>query len=319
MVQCSKKGLVVFLMGPTATGKSELAVQLFEKLPVELVSVDSAMVYRGMDIGSAKPDSSIRNRVPHALIDIEDPATAYSAGRFVEDALKEIKRIREANRIPLLVGGTMLYFRALSAGLADLPESSPQVREALMKEALLSGWDAMHNRLQAIDPDAAQRIHPNDSQRILRALEVEKLTGHTLSTLLAERNQPVLSGTVLKLALIPPSREELSELIAQRFQEMLTKGLVEEVAKLWRRNDLDLSLPSMRAVGYRQIGEYLNGQMSLTEAEERAVIATRQLAKRQMTWLRSEADLYQLEAWKPDLLSQAIHRIEDTLSVLNDY
>lgn len=294
----------MFVTGPTATGKSDLALALYERLPVDIISVDSAMVYRGMNIGSAKPSPSVLARVPHALIDLVDPAEPYSAGRFVEDAGREIERSHAAGRIPLLVGGTMLYFRALSEGLADLPESDPAVRARLMDEAALMGWQAMHDRLKVIDPRSAVRIHPNDPQRILRALEVHLLTGRALSALIAERNRPVLSGKVLKLALAPPPKDVLHERIAQRFEAMLAQGLVDEVRELWQRGDLNMSMPAMRAVGYRQIGDYLAGQTSLKEATERAIIATRQLAKRQMTWLRSEADLHWFDGDQPDLVTQ---------------
>jgi tRNA dimethylallyltransferase len=317
MLHCTMSGRIVFLLGSTATGKSDLALALSERLPVEIISVDSAMVYRGMDIGSAKPSLEQRAQVRHALVDICDPSDAYSAGRFVEDALKEIARAHSLNRIPLLVGGTMLYFRALTEGLADLPVSDPDVRAQLSEEATRLGWEAMYRRLKEIDPLSAERIHPNDPQRILRALEVEVLTKRTLSELIAEQGCPPLPNPekVIKIALAPPSRELLRARIAERFEAMLEAGLVEEVQKLWQRGDLDLSMPAMRAVGYRQIGQYLSGEMNLEEATERAITATRQLAKRQMTWLRKEPHLHWFDSDQSDLVSKVAHHIETEGSI----
>jgi len=286
----------IWLMGPTASGKTGLALELARRLPVELISVDSALVYRGMDIGTAKPDAETLRAFPHRLIDIIDPTEAYSAARFRADALEAMREIHARGRIPLLVGGTMLYYRALQDGLADLPAADPVLREAIQAEAQERGWVALHEELARVDPQAAARIHPNDPQRLGRALEVWRLTGVPLSEWQArgrEQAAPEL-GRVLKLALLPP-RELLRERIAARFTQMLEAGFIGEVETLRARGDLHLGLPSMRSVGYRQVWEYLDGAHTYERMVELGVTATRGLAKRQMTWLRSERDLHVLD------------------------
>ncbi|MGB5455837.1 MAG: tRNA (adenosine(37)-N6)-dimethylallyltransferase MiaA [Gammaproteobacteria bacterium] len=280
--------LAVFIMGPTATGKTDLAIALADALPLDIISVDSAMVYRGMDIGSAKPDQQTLERAPHRLIDICDPAEAYSAGRFRHDAMNEMSDISSAGRIPLLVGGTMLYFRTLQQGIADLPDADPAIRQRLEHQASIKGWQYMHNRLQRIDPDAGRRIHPNDPQRIQRALEVYEITGRTLTGFWREHRDGQLRYRSVKLALMPPDRIDLRSIIERRFDTMLASGLVEEVERLYQRDDLNLEIPAIRAVGYRQIWAMLNGSYNFNTMREKAIIATAQLAKRQMTWLRKE-------------------------------
>ncbi len=282
---------IICLMGPTASGKTDLAIFLRQHFPIELISVDSAMVYRGMDIGSAKPSAAEQAAAPHRLIDVVEPHEAYSAARFRDDALREIHDILQAGRIPLLVGGTMLYFRALLNGLSALPSSDEATRQQIAQQAEELGWAALHQRLAEVDPVAAQRIHPNDPQRISRALEVYEMTGQPLSRLQAQQKAEPLPYAVLKLALMPSDRSLLHQRIALRFQQMLQQGLVEEVKTLKDRGDLHEGLPAMRAVGYRQVWDYLCGRIDYNEMVERGVIATRQLAKRQYTWLRSEPDL----------------------------
>ncbi|UCE88752.1 MAG: tRNA (adenosine(37)-N6)-dimethylallyltransferase MiaA [Pseudomonadota bacterium] len=286
---------VILLMGPTASGKTDLAFRLAEALPVDVVSVDSAMVYRGLDIGTAKPSPEELARVPHRLIDIRDPAEAYSAADVRDDALREIEDVIGAGRVPLLVGGTMLYFRALQQGLSDLPSANPEVRARLEAQAAQLGWAAMHGRLASIDPDAAARIHPNDPQRIQRALEVYEVSGVPLSRLFDRAERPPPPYRFIKLALAPSAREVLHRRIEMRFHTMLERGLIAEVEALYRRGDLDLDKPAMRAVGYRQVWEFLAGDMDKAAMIDRAIIATRQLAKRQMTWLRGEQDAQRLD------------------------
>lgn len=289
---------VVFLMGPTATGKTDLAMQLAAQFPLEIVSVDSALVYRGMDIGTAKPSAQLRARVPHHLIDICDPSDAYSAGRFRSDALRVIAEIHARGRTPLLVGGTLLYFRALQQGLSQLPTANEEVRARIEARAEEQGWAVLHAELARVDPVAAQRIHPNDPQRIQRALEVYEVTGRALSDFFPE-TPAALPFHVTKIALIPQDRAELHRRIAQRFAVMVSAGFVAEVEALRARRDLHPDLPSMRAVGYRQIWEYLDGTGDLPTQIERAVIATRQLARRQLTWLRAEADATVIDPFTP--------------------
>ena len=293
---------VICLMGPTAAGKTDLAVAMVEAFDMDIVSVDSAMVYRGMDVGTAKPDADILARAPHRLINICDPADPYSAGRFRDDALREIAAIQAAGRTPLLVGGTMLYYRALLGGIAELPASQATVRDPLLAQLEVQGAPAMHQRLAEIDPVAATRIHPNDPQRILRGLEVHAITGRTL-TEWQNQTPPGLAQPVLKIAVMPEDRAVLHERIERRFHQMLADGLIDEVEALYRRGDLNPDLPSIRAVGYRQVWKYLAGDYDREEMIERGIIATRQLAKRQYTWLRSERDLHQMTA--PDLRAVA--------------
>lgn len=279
---------LIFVMGPTAAGKTDLAVACAEELNCELISVDSALVYRDMDIGTAKPDAETLRRAPHKLIDIIDPAEAYSAANFRQDALAEIQAIIERGKTPLLVGGTMLYYRALQQGLSELPAADDAVRQQLEKEASRLGWNAMHERLEKIDPASAERIHPNDPQRIQRALEVYEISGRTMTEFWAQQSAQALPYNVIKIAYFPEQRELLRERIAIRFEKMLKQGFIEEVEDLRARGDLHLDLPSMRCVGYRQVWEYLEGLMTYDEMREKGIIATRQLAKRQLTWLRKE-------------------------------
>jgi tRNA dimethylallyltransferase len=277
---------VVVLAGPTAVGKSEWALRLAEALPVEIVSVDSALVYRGMDVGTAKPSLETRARIPHHLIDILDPTQAYSAGRFAHEASQLIDTIRARGRIPLLVGGTMLYLRALLEGIAPLPHGSSELRRAIDARAHAVGWPKLHAELQRLDPQAAARIHPRDAQRIQRALEVHTVTGRPLSQL--QRATPSgVSGPLLRRALVPADRGMLHERIAARLAQMMARGFLAEVEQLRARGDLTAEHPSMRAVGYRQLWAYLDGCYDLSEALARAGAATRQLAKRQLTWLRA--------------------------------
>ena len=278
-------------MGPTASGKTDLAIYLTEHFPIDIISVDSAMVYRGLNIGSAKPSVEELQKAPHRLIDVVDPLEIYSAARFRKDALKEMAKIIQAGRIPLLVGGTMLYFRALLQGLSELPESDEVIRKKLEQQAKEIGWEKMHQRLAEVDAEAAERIHPNDPQRISRALEVYEMTGTAISQLQKEQKAEPLAYQVLKLALIPSDRALLHQRIEKRFSQMLEQGLIDEVKTLRNRGDLHQDLPAIRAVGYRQVWDYLDGIIDYTEMQERGVIATRQLAKRQLTWLRSEKDL----------------------------
>lgn len=280
-------------MGPTASGKTGLAVELVERYPVEIISVDSAMVYRQMDIGTAKPDAETQRRAPHRLIDIRDPAESYSAAEFRDDALAEMASINQQGRVPLLVGGTGLYFRALAGGLADLPAASATLRAQFEQEAAESGWPALHRRLQELDPVIAERIHPNDPQRIQRALEVISLTGRPMSEIQAEQGQQQ-AGTfgyrVLRLVVCPDQRKELHRRINQRFEQMLQQGFLDEVKALIQRGDLNPAMPSMRCVGYRQAWSHLQGEIEFSEMVKQAQAATRQLAKRQLTWLRQETE-----------------------------
>lgn len=278
-------------MGPTATGKTEVAVDLVERGPFEIISVDSAMVYRGMDIGTAKPDAETLARAPHHLLDFLDPAESYSAARFSEDARALIEDIHARDRIPLLVGGTMLYFRALLEGLSPMPEANPGLRRRLEEEAALHGWPALHARLAEVDPDAAARIHPNDPQRIQRALEVHAQTGRPISELQREASQTPPPWHAIRIGLLPRQRHWLHARIEQRFDAMMEQGFLDEVRRLFERGDLHPGLPSVRAVGYRQLWAHLGGEYDYAEAVRRGIVATRQYAKRQITWLRRENDL----------------------------
>jgi tRNA dimethylallyltransferase len=277
----------VCLTGPTACGKTELALELAERLPVEIVSMDSAMVYRGLDIGTAKPSAAVRARVPHHLIDVVEPTEAYSAGRFARDAASAVRGIAARGRLPLLVGGTLLYLRALREGLASLPRADAALREELDAQASELGWPAMHARLQRVDPVAAARIAPADRQRIQRALEVHALTGRPLSEL---QGSAAADGglEIATVALVPEDRAALARRIEQRFDGMVDLGLVAEVQNLRARGDLTEDMPALRAVGYRQIWGHLEGAYDWQEARRRAIVATRQLAKRQLTWLRGD-------------------------------
>jgi tRNA dimethylallyltransferase len=292
----------ILLMGPTAAGKSGLAMELARAVPAEIISVDSALVYREMDIGTAKPTPEQRAAVPHHLIDLLDPAEAYSAGRFRRDALAAMEATRARGRVPLLVGGTMLYFRALQRGLADLPEADPALRAELDERARHSGWPVLHAELARVDPVLAARIQPGDAQRIQRALEVWRLTGTPLSQLQAAGATAPEGWRFLKLGLAPASRPHLHEAIERRFCAMMAAGFLAEVKRLHGRGDLHPGMPSIRAVGYRQLWAHFDGRCGLDEAVQGAVAATRRLAKRQMTWLRAEPGLRWLDsaAARPD-------------------
>jgi len=280
----------IFLMGPTASGKTALAVELRRLFPVDLVSVDSALVFRGMNIGTAKPDAETLRIAPHALIDIREPEEVYSAADFRADALAEMSRTSARGRVPLLVGGTMLYFRALTRGLAALPSANAEVRRAIEKQAREGGWPAMHSQLAALDAEIAGRIHPNDPQRIARALEVIELTGKKMSRLQQEQEQQDLAYRVMRIIACPQPRAKLHERIEQRFRKMLSEGFLEEMETLRRRKGLRRDMPSMRCVGYRQAWSFLEGEITRAEMCQKALAATRQLAKRQITWLRRETD-----------------------------
>jgi len=291
-------------MGPTASGKTALAVSLVERFPLEIISVDSALVYRGMDIGTAKPDAATLARAPHHLLDIRDPTESYSAAAFCDDARRLMADIVARGKVPLLVGGTMLYFRALLQGLDDLPRADAALRKELGAEAAARGWPALHAELAVVDPVTAARLAPNDSQRIGRALEVFRLAGTPMSALL-DRAQTELPYRVLQLALIPSDRAVLHQRIAARFEAMLAEGLLDEVETLRRTYALNADLPSMRAVGYRQAWAYLDGDIDLKGLREQGIAATRQLAKRQLTWLRSWPGAVELDCLADDLDAQA--------------
>lgn len=305
----------IFLMGPTASGKTDLAIALAERLPCDIISVDSALVYRGMDIGSAKPDAKTLARAPHRLISFLDPSEPYSAAQFRNDALRESTKIVQNGRIPLFVGGTMLYFKILLEGIAELPVADAALRAALTAEAEQCGWPAMHAKLAAVDPVAAAQLHPNHSQRILRALEVHALTGVPLSTLQNQQKQQQpepLPFQPIQLALIPSDRDALHQRIEQRFDRMLAEGFVEEVRQLYQRGDLSPDLPAVRAVGYRQVWEYLAGNITESEMRTAGIAATRQLAKRQLTWLRSWPNLHSIPVSEPfslEKVTQAVLKI----------
>ncbi|MDO8415287.1 MAG: tRNA (adenosine(37)-N6)-dimethylallyltransferase MiaA [Agitococcus sp.] len=277
----------IFLMGPTASGKTDVAIRLAQEYPIDIISVDSSMVYRGLDIGTAKPSAAELALAPHRLIDIRDPAQPYSAADFRVDALKEMAEITSRGRIPLLVGGTMLYFKVLKEGLANLPEANDVVRAEILLEAQTYGWPYIHQKLATIDPVTAARLTPNDSQRLQRALEVYYLTGTPLSVLHQAQEIQTLPYRLLEIALLPKDRGVLHERIEKRFDLMLANGFVDEVRALKSRGDLHLELPAIRSVGYRQVWEYLDGVYDAKEMRYRGIVATRQLAKRQHTWLRS--------------------------------
>ena len=288
-------------MGPTATGKTDVAIELRERYPFDIISVDSALVYRYMNIGTAKPDADTLQRAPHQLVDIRDPEEAYSAGDFVRDATAAMRASFANGRIPLLAGGTMMYFRALTQGIAGLPSGDAAVRERIDEQAAAQGWPAMHARLMEVDPQAAERIKPNDSQRIQRALEVFEISGRSLSEwhASAPANEPSADIAFLKIALDVEDRALLHKRIEQRLDLMFSNGFVAEVTELKARPGLDRDMPSMRAVGYRQVWAHLEGESTLEECRYRALVATRQLAKRQFTWLRSESELFSVNALEP--------------------
>lgn len=303
--------IAIFLMGPTASGKTALALELVDRLPLEIVSVDSALVYRGMDIGTSKPDAQTLKKYPHHLINICDPAEAYSAAQFREDALKCMADITARGKIPFLVGGTMLYFRALSEGLSELPSANQEIRRKLEHLINTHGLLALHQRLRELDPIAADKIHPNDPQRIQRALEVYEISGIPISDWWRKEKSANLPYTVFKLAANTHERAMLHQRIEKRFTEMLNEGLLEEVSKLHSRDDLDLDKPSMRSVGYRQAWQYLDGELDYDAMQKKAVVATRQLAKRQLTWLRSEQNLTWVYTDEKDFLKFTLKKLEN--------
>lgn len=298
---------VLCLAGPTASGKSASSLALAQRWPIEIINVDSATIYRGMDIGTAKPSRQEQEQVRHHLLDIRDPAETYSAAAFRTDALQRIEEIRARNHIPVLCGGTMLYYKALREGLNDLPEADPTIRTQIDAEASLLGWPAMHAQLAEIDPDTAQRLKPNDSQRVQRAIEIYRASGRTMSSWLAQPSRsPATDLNFVTLSLEPSDRSALHERIAQRYYVMIEQGLIPEVQTFYDRGDLHTSLPSMRCVGYRQIWEYLDGAVSLDEAIEKAIAATRQLAKRQLTWLRAQPERHYIDCLDPDAVTRVI-------------
>ncbi|NOH73074.1 tRNA (adenosine(37)-N6)-dimethylallyltransferase MiaA [Vibrio pectenicida] len=301
--------LALFLMGPTASGKTDLATRLRKKFPVEIISVDSALIYKGMDIGTAKPDNNELVQAPHRLIDILDPRKSYSAADFRRDALKEMHEISQQGKIPLLVGGTMLYYKALLEGLSPLPAANPEIRQQIEQEALTHGWDILHDQLKQVDPVSAERIHPNDPQRLSRALEVYRISGKTL-TELTETKGDSLPYRVRQFAIAPKERSELHRRIELRFDQMIKAGFENEVRALYARKDLHPDLPSIRCVGYRQMWDYLDGSGTLDEAIFKGVCATRQLAKRQITWLRSWDELTWLDS---ENIEQALETVSNTI------
>lgn len=301
----------VFILGPTASGKTGAAVHLYSKLPVEIISVDSALVFKDMNIGTAKPDAATLASAPHHLIDVIEPTGAYSAANFRSDALRLMAEITARGKIPLLVGGTMLYFKALSEGMSGLPQANPEVRARLDARAALIGWPAMHEKLALIDPVTAARLQPNDAQRIQRALEVFEITGEAMSNLFKKQSSEALPYQVLKIALVPSERSVLHQRIAVRFDEMLKLGLVDEVKGLLAKYPiLTPESTSMRCVGYRQALEHLNGDYDAVELRDRGIFATRQLAKRQLTWLRGMNETLELDCLQADLNSVVLEKVE---------
>ena len=307
----SSKPPAIFLMGPTATGKTDLAITLYQTLPVELISVDSTLVYRGLDIGSGKPTQAQLEIAPHRLIDCCEPNKPYSAASFRKDALKEMEGIVNQGKIPLLVGGTMLYFKALQNGLSPLPEANAKIRKELEEEAKITGWPALHNKLKNLDPKAAARIEPQDKQRIARALEVFKVTGKPLSNHFEDLGDSAFPYQLTALALVPEEteRKSLHDRIEMRFDNMLKKGLIEEVIGLKARGDCHLDLPAIRSVGYRQVWQYLDGVFGYQEMREQAIAATRQLAKRQLTWLRHWEGVYYFDYRGSSLKEEVISNL----------
>ncbi len=303
----------LFLMGPTASGKTDLARVLVENFPFEIISVDSAQVYKGLDIGASKPDREFLEKVPHRLIDICDPGTPYSAAQFRSDALQMIEEIHAQGKIPLLVGGTMLYFRALERGLSSLPPADDAIRSKLEKQAGKVGWQGMHERLALVDPVAARRIHHNDPQRIQRALEVYEITGITLTEHYARKSTQKFPWPLSKIIVAPADRSVLRQRIEKRFHEMIESGLLDEVRKLYVRNDLDPSLPALRCVGYRQVWQYLSGEIGYDVMITAAITATCQLAKRQMTWLRSEQNAVWFDSTASDFEKKVLQFVDNAV------
>ncbi|OUS26769.1 tRNA (adenosine(37)-N6)-dimethylallyltransferase MiaA [Gammaproteobacteria bacterium 45_16_T64] len=317
MNRSSIKPPAIFLTGPTASGKTALALELVKRYPMEIISVDSALIYREMDIGTAKPDAEMLALAPHRLINFLDPSESYSASDFRDDALEAMADITSKGKIPLLVGGTMLYYKVLREGIAELPPANDAIRAEIKADALANGWESVHRKLAEVDPVAAKRIHPNDPQRVERALEVYRISGKSLTQWHEEQkakgNDQSWGGDVnafpyevTSIAVCPEDRAKLHERIAQRFHIMLNDGFMDEVRRLYDRGDLDPSLPSIRAVGYRQAWDCLEGNLSYDEMVERGIIATRQLAKRQITWLRSWSDLHWFDGEDPELIEKVL-------------
>lgn len=307
------KPQVVCLMGPTASGKTGLAVELAQYHNFEIISVDSALVYKGMDIGTAKPDADLLAKAPHRLIDIIDPTESYSAADFVLDAVDHVQNILSKGKTPLLVGGTMMYFNALQKGLAEMPNANPELRATIEQEALQKGWASLHEELHKVDPEAALRIHPNDPQRLQRAIEVYRLTGKTMTQFWSEQESVSLPFDMINMAVMPKERSVLHERIEQRFYDMMDQGFLAEVEAFYRRGDLSIDMPSMRCVGYRQLWQHLNGDDLLDDAIFKGVVASRQLAKRQLTWLRGWEDLMIFDSLSKDLVPDALNYIESKI------
>ncbi len=313
----SHKPPAIFLMGATASGKTDLAIALTKRFPIEIISVDSALIYRGMDIGTAKPDKQTLARYPHHLVDTHDPTESYSVAQFREDALTLLHEITARGNIPLLVGGTFLYFRALENGLSPLPQANPVIRERLSKEAEALGWPALHQRLEQLDPESANKIHHNDPQRLQRALEVIEITGQPLSVLQQQSNTCTLPFELLKMNTSLIDRDLLKQRIATRFKQMMNDGLLDEVTALHQQSNLSPDMPSIRSIGYRQLWAFLEGQDTLDEAIEKAIIASRQYAKRQYTWLRREQNLLPIDGQTAPALDLATSYIKRLIQQTN--
>jgi tRNA dimethylallyltransferase len=301
-------------MGATASGKTDLIININKYFSTDIISVDSAQVFREMNIGTAKPEAEILAQAPHRLIDICEPTETYSAAQFRHDALIEMAIIVTSNQIPLLDGGTGLYFRSLQYGLSDLPSANPEIRQQILVDAEKHGWQFLHDKLCKLDPIAGKRIHQNDKQRVQRALEVCIISGKSMSELIAKKNSNPIPYRIIKLIIAPNNRALLHERIKKRFHLMLEQGFIDEVKKLYARGDLNLDMPSMRAVGYRQVWQYLTGQLSYDEMVEKAIIATRQLAKRQLTWLRTEKDAIWFDSLDKNILNNIIRLLENRLN-----
>ncbi|MGZ4996607.1 MAG: tRNA (adenosine(37)-N6)-dimethylallyltransferase MiaA [Methylobacter sp.] len=312
-MQDKSKPHAIFLMGPTASGKTALSVQLAQALNGEIISVDSALVFKGMDIGTAKPTKEERGNIPHHLIDILDPAESFSTGQFRKQALNIMDDITRRGKIPILVGGTMLYFNVLNSGLAVLPEADADIRVKLDQDLEKLGKEALHQRLAKVDPESAARIHPNDPQRIQRALEVYEISGKPLTFFFTEAQAQDIPYQRIKLIIAPQDRAMLHDIIARRFKQMLEQGFIDEVVALYRRGDLTEKMPSVRAVGYRQAWSYLQGEYDLETMIEKAIVATRQLAKRQFTWLRREVDAISFQTGQKDLLTKVLETVNNKL------
>ena len=304
----------IAILGPTASGKSNLALSITDHFPIEIISIDSAQVYRYLDIGSAKPDPQILTKIPHHLINLIDPDQQYSAAQFRHDALLTMKEITLRGNIPLLVGGTMLYFKALREGLSDLPPADQQIRKEIEASAAEKGWSTLHHLLQSVDPISAERIQPNDSQRIQRALEIYYLTGKPMSQQMVSSQPTSIPYRLISIALLPSDRKVLHQRIQHRFETMLKMGLIEEVRSILSQFPLTLEMPSIRCVGYRQVYQYLQGQLSLMELREKGAAATRQLAKRQLTWLRSMEQLTEFDCLADNLLEQVMYYLQTMLN-----